>query len=78
MRTTLNIDTVVLEDLRRLQKQERKPLGRLVSELITEALASRRKTRPRARPALTWKSQPMRARIDLDDKDAVYAVLDGR
>ena len=25
---------------------------------------------------LAWTSQPMRARIDLDDKEAVYALLD--
>jgi hypothetical protein len=25
---------------------------------------------------LAWTSQPMRARVDLDDKEAVYALLD--
>ncbi len=76
MRTTLNIDTPVLEKLRRLQQRENKPLGQLASELIAESLARRNK-KQRGRPAeFEWASQPMHARIDLEDKEAVYAALD--
>ncbi len=78
MRTTLNIDTPVLEELKRLQRlqQGRKtPLGRLVSELLTEALA-RRKGEIREDAGFDWISSSMDARVDLEDKDAVYAELD--
>jgi len=76
MRTTLNIDSPLLEDLRRLQKEERKPLGRLASELIAEALANRRRRKRDGPTSFQWTSQPMKARVDLADKDAVYALLE--
>lgn len=78
VRTTLDIDTPVLEELKRLQKREpgaRKSLGRLVSELLTEALA-RRRDEVAEMPGFEWISKPMKARVDLEDKDALYAELD--
>ncbi len=77
MRTTLDIDTPVLEELKRLQKrqgEERKSLGRLVSELLTEALARRGEIAEGT--GFDWVARPMRARVDLEDKEAVYAELD--
>jgi hypothetical protein len=74
-RTTLNIEKPILTDLKRLQKQERKSLGKLVSELLAQALAARgRGSRGAAR--FDWISRPMKARLDLRDKEAVYAALD--
>ena len=74
MRTTINIATPVLEELKRIQKRDGVTLGELVSGLLAEGLRTRR-----ADPVdheLDWTSQPMRARVDLTDKDAVFAVLD--
>ena len=73
-RTTIDIDTPILKKLKNLQKQEHRPLGQLVSELLAEALVQRK--RLKQAPSLTWVSRPMQARVDLTDKDAVYAVLD--
>lgn len=39
MRTTIDIDDPVLKDLKRLQKRQGKSLGRLVSDLLAQALA---------------------------------------
>jgi hypothetical protein len=69
-RTTVNIDAPVLRDLKRLQKRERKPLGQLMSELLAQALGGRRPERMR-QDALAWTARPMRARVDLTDKEAV-------
>jgi hypothetical protein len=74
-RTTLNLDQPVLDELRELQSRERKPLGRLASELLTEAFA-RRRSEVREPSTLEWISRPMRARVPLEDKDALYALLD--
>lgn len=74
-RTTIDIDTPVLTEIRGLQKREGRPLGKLVSELLAEALSGRRKTKPPA-PRFRWVCRPMRALVDLSDKDAVYAILD--
>ena len=49
---------------------------KIVSELLAEALAQR--NGPRETPRLTWTSRPMRARVDLADKEALYAFLEAR
>lgn len=73
-RTTLDIDASILRALKRLQREEGKSLGQLVSELLALALAQRR--RPQPSGGFQWHSQPMRARIDLEDKEALHAALD--
>jgi hypothetical protein len=73
-RTTVDIDGPILEDLKRLQKRDGKSLGRLVSDLLAAAMG--RRTREAQRP-FRWVSQPMAARIDLADKEAVHRALDG-
>jgi hypothetical protein len=76
-RTTLDIDTPLLEELKRIQKREKKSLGALVSCLLAEALARRSRGR-RIRRQFRWVSRPMGARVDISDKDALYAALDER
>ena len=76
-RTTVDIDTPVLRDLKRLQKRERKSLGRLVSDLLAFALGARAAEESEASPpSFDWISRPMGARVDLADKEAVHAILD--
>lgn len=75
MRTTIDIEDPILKELRVLQKREGTTLGALVSRLLAQALAQQR--RPAARGRLSWNAQPMRTLVDLADKDAVYAILDG-
>jgi len=74
MRTTIDLDGPILRDLKRLQKQEKKTLGELVSELVAGGLAARKAGKERSR--FKWISQPMGANVDLRDKDAVYRALD--
>lgn len=75
-RTTLDIDTPVLKELKKLQKEQGRSLGKIASQLLAEALARRKAVR--LPPTLHWVSRPMHARVDLDDKEALYAVLDRR
>lgn len=75
MRTTVDIDDPILREVKALQEEEGRSMGAVVSELLADALARRRSRRER--PAFRWTSRPMRALVDLSDKDAVYAVLDG-
>ena len=44
-RTTLDIDAPLLRELKKLQEKEGRSLGKIVSQLLAEALA-RRKTAP--------------------------------
>ena len=75
-RTTLNIDTPLLEELRKLQENEGKSLGDVVSELIAEALAQRVSRRRSQSREFVWTTRTMGARVDISDKDALYAALD--
>ncbi len=75
-RTTLDIDTPLLKELKKLQRTQGRSLGKLVSELLAEALARRNVAAPP--PTLRWVSRPMHAQVNLSDKEAIYAVLDRR
>ena len=74
-RTTLNLDAPILRDLKRLQRRERKPLGRLVSDLLAQALRQAG-GEPERRLPFDWHAQPLESRVDLGDKDAIRAILD--
>ena len=76
MRTTISIDDPIMRDLRQLQKREKKTLGKLISELLAEALSARAKPGRVSETPFVWYSQPMGFKIDLRDKDALYALLD--
>ena len=73
MRTTLDIEGPILKELHAIRKREGVSLGALVSRLLAGALA--RQGRPVTKP-FRWTAHPMRARVDLADKDALYAILD--
>jgi hypothetical protein len=72
-RTTIDIDSSVLRELKRRKQLEGKTLGRLVSELLAAALA--REPTEAEQPPLHWTSRPMDARIDLEDEEAVRRAL---
>lgn len=74
-RTTLDIDASVLRELKRLQREQGKSLGQLVSELLAASLA--RPRRPAEPTEVEWTAQPMGARVDLEDDEAVRAALAG-
>jgi hypothetical protein len=73
-RTTIDIDAAILRELELRKQREGKTLGRLVSELLAAALVRREEPAPE----FDWYTQPMHARLDLEDKDAVRRALDGR
>jgi len=75
MRTTVNIDDPVLKDLKKVQQNEGKSLGRLISDLLAQALGERKSAKAPARQP-RWISKAMGARIDLADHDAVYAAME--
>lgn len=73
-RTTVDIDASILRELKKRQRREHKPLGQLVSELLAQAIASDESPRP----PFTWVTGDLRPRVDLEDKDAIWAILDQR
>ncbi len=74
-RTTLDIDEPILKDIKKLQKREGKSMGRLVSDLLADALKRRLAPADRHR-SLTWTSGPLGLKVDLRDKEAVRRALE--
>ena len=70
MRTTLDLDDHVFRELKQLQAKEGKSLDRLVSDLPARALAEDATCAAVSPPS--WIAKPMRARVDLSDKDALH------
>ena len=75
MRTTIDIDDPIIKELKRMQRRERKSLGKLVSELLAQALATSR-TETRNAGEFAWLAKPMGARVDLADRHAVLDAID--
>ena len=75
MRTTVDIESSVLKDLKKIRQKEGKSLGRIISDLLAQALAERKSTKTPAKPP-KWVSKRMGARVDLVDHEALYAVME--
>ena len=76
MRTTVDIDDPILEEVKRVKEREEKTLGAVVSELLAEGLAARKRKPAKGAAKFEWPSQDLQPRIDLDDKEALWALLD--
>jgi len=74
-RTTLDIDSVVLQKLRSRAAREGKSMGQLASEILASVFA-RIEFQPEPRP-LRWPARSMGpCKIDLEDKEALWLFLD--
>ncbi len=73
-RTTIDIDTPILEEIRAIQQREKRAMGKIISQLLTEALAYR-KSPTKTSPDFQWFCQPMNALVDLSDNHALYAIV---
>ena len=69
MRTTLDLDGSVLQQLKDYQRGRGESLGVVASELLAKALAEM--TLEQEPQPLEWVSRPMGARVDLEDREAV-------
>ena len=78
MRTTIDLDPTVVKELKRRSKGAGKSMGQLASELLATSLKEQ-DGRPRDRPDLAWIARNLgRPLVDLEDKEAVRALLDVR
>ena len=73
-RTTIDIENSILMEVKNLQKKDGRSIGKIVSQLLSEALAQRKNKAKAFR--LKWHSRPMGALVDLSDKDALKKILD--
>jgi hypothetical protein len=74
VRTTLDIDPSVLEEAKALARTRGVTLGETVSALVARALADVHE--PVNERPFRWHSQDMGLKVDLEDKYAVWQLLD--
>ena len=74
MRTTIDIDDAILREIKAIQKKEGRSMEAVISELLADALA--RRSRRYTQLPFRWISRPMKALIDLEDKETVHAAMD--
>ncbi len=72
MRTTIDLDPTVLRELKLRASEERKSLGQVASELLAPALKRQRSSAG----DFVWTPARGHLLVDLEDKDALYRVLD--
>ncbi|HEX3323575.1 MAG TPA: hypothetical protein VHR65_00340 [Solirubrobacterales bacterium] len=73
-RTTLDLDATVLADLRRRAAAEGKSMGQFASELLAGSMSAEGFVEPQP---LNWAAKDMgRFKVDLEDKEAVWNLLD--
>ncbi len=78
MRTTIDLDPAVLEELKRRSRGTGKSMGRLASELLATSLRGQEGVR-QGQPDLKWIARDLgRPLVDLEDKEAMRAMLDAR
>lgn len=72
-RTTLDLDPTVTHELRQRAKRDGKSMGQVASEALAVAFAAA----PAEPTPFEWKTYDMGLPlIDLEDKDALYRILD--
>lgn len=75
MRTTVNIDDDLLEQLRAISATTRQPLGELVDDAL-RLMLSRRQEGPRRELELpTYGQRGLQPGVDLEDKEALADLL---
>jgi len=73
-RTTLNLDPSVLRELRERSTREHTSIGALASQLLARELGEEGERRPQS---FSWVSRDLgRPAVDLEDKEALNALLD--
>ena len=78
MRTTIDLDATVVKELKRRSKGAGKSMGQFASELLAASLREH-SGRPRNPSGLAWIAKDLgRPLVDLEDKEAVRALLDVR
>jgi hypothetical protein len=77
MRTTIDLDATVVKELKRRSQGAGKSMGQLASELLARSLREQ-EGRPARGPSLEWIAKDLgRPLVDLEDKEALRAVLEG-
>ena len=73
-RTTLDIDASVLRELKEESARRRKSMGAVASELLARSLVTEKKDA--VVPEFWWPVMSAPMLVDIDDKEALWAMFD--
>lgn len=77
MRTTIDIDDPILRELKRLARNDKKSLGRVISDLLADALG-RRDEGAAGTVEFRWITRPLGSRVDYADGGALRDAMEER
>lgn len=77
-RTTLDLDGSVLEGLRMLSRRRARSMGQVASELLAPALSAADEAEEGTAAFELRTARLGRPRVDLEDRDALWKVLEER
>lgn len=75
-RTTLDLDTSVLRELKRRKGRTGRSIGQIASELLAGVMQRTDASGGHEPIGARWRSGRMGARLDLEDKEALRRALD--
>lgn len=75
MKATIELDESVMAQLERLRKEQGTSLSQLIADLLNQAL-KQRPVPDENDHAPRWISREMHARVDIADRDAVWAAME--
>jgi hypothetical protein len=79
MRTTIRLDPHLLAEAKRLGVATGRTLTKVIEDAVQEAVARRRRPRPRRKVALTIVGgRGVNPGVDIDDSAALLGVMEGR
>ena len=77
-RTTIVMDDELMEKLRLIASSRKTGLSRTISDLVQAGLQGQRAGRPKYRFAWKTSRGRMLPGVDIDDRDRLYDVMEGR
>ena len=78
MRTTLQLDDRVVQAAKRHAERTGTTLTAVIDTALRQFLASTRTPKPKFRLKLRTRRTSVLAGVDLDDRDSLYDVMEGR
>ena len=78
MRTTLDIEKPILDEIKALQRKEKRTIGEIVSTLLADALRNRKDGHDPMKTEFRWFSKPMQAKVDISDKEALHDAMESK
>ncbi len=72
----MNLPDSLMERVRRRAEEEGRTVTSLMEEALRDLVDKHRESQPEGQPLPTWSAPGQRMLVDIDDKEALWKVLD--